>query len=99
MQGIEFVEERAAFEEQQGAPKNAPGRWASCLRIVDPTSLQTSRCGAKSCPDRRHVVLVAWLCLLVFRCMPGECTEGCAFMTGRHVLLLLHGATSFAQRS
>ena len=43
MQGIEFDEERAAFEEQQGAPKNAPGRWASCLRIVDPTSLQTSR--------------------------------------------------------
>ena len=43
MQGIEFDEERAAFEEQQGAPKNAAGRWASCLRIVDPTSLQTSR--------------------------------------------------------
>jgi hypothetical protein len=43
VQGIEFDEERAAFEEQQGAPKNAPGRWASCLRIVDPTSLQTSR--------------------------------------------------------
>ena len=43
LQGIEFDEERAAFEEQQGAPKNALGRWASCLRIIDPTSLQTSR--------------------------------------------------------
>ena len=42
MQGIEFDEERAAFEEQQGAPKNAAGRWASCLRVVDPTTLQTS---------------------------------------------------------
>ncbi|KAK9916752.1 hypothetical protein WJX75_006568 [Coccomyxa subellipsoidea] len=40
--GIEFDEERAAEEEQHGAPKNSAGRWASCVRVLDPTSLQTS---------------------------------------------------------
>ena len=50
MQGIEFDEERAAQEEQHGAPKNAAGRWASCVRVLDPTTLQTSRCaGLQDC--------------------------------------------------
>lgn len=48
VQGIEFDEERAATEEQHGAPKNTAGRWASCVRVLDPTSLQTSRCGSPS---------------------------------------------------
>ena len=47
-QGIEFDEDRAAVEEQHGAPKNSAGRWASCVRVLDPTSLQTSRCGSRS---------------------------------------------------
>ena len=45
-QGIEFDEDRAAVEEQHGAPKNSAGRWASCVRVLDPTSLQTSRYGS-----------------------------------------------------
>ena len=45
-QGIELDEEAAAMEDQLGAPKGDSGQWASCLRIVDPASLQTSRCAA-----------------------------------------------------
>ena len=43
LQGIEFDEEAAAREEQLGAPKGDAGQWASCIRVVDPASLQTSR--------------------------------------------------------
>ncbi|KAK9824249.1 hypothetical protein WJX72_008915 [[Myrmecia] bisecta] len=41
-QGPEQDEERAALEDQFGAPKGPPGQWASCLRLVDPTSMQTT---------------------------------------------------------
>ena len=43
-QGTEFDEEKAAEEEQWGAPRNEAGRWASCVRIIDSASLQTARC-------------------------------------------------------
>jgi hypothetical protein len=43
LQGIEFDEERAALEEQIGAPKGPPGQWSSCVRLIDPKSLQTTR--------------------------------------------------------
>ncbi|CAL5225226.1 g8014 [Coccomyxa viridis] len=66
-EGIEFDEERAAFEEQQGAPKNAPGRWASCLRIVDPTSLQTS--SVLELDDNEAAIS---LCLVQFSSMPED---------------------------
>ena len=36
-------EARAAEDEQFGAPRGASGQWASCLRTVDPGSLQTTR--------------------------------------------------------
>jgi splicing factor 3B subunit 3 len=39
--GPEFNEEVAAELERFGAPIGQPGQWASCLRIVDPTSLST----------------------------------------------------------
>lgn len=40
-QGPEFDAELAAQEEQYGAPRGENGQWASCLRLVDPTSLNT----------------------------------------------------------
>lgn len=42
--GPEMDEEAAAREDQWGAPKGEPGQWASCVRIVDPVSLQTTHC-------------------------------------------------------
>ena len=36
-------EARAVEDEQFGAPRGAPGQWASCLRTIDPGSLQTTR--------------------------------------------------------
>jgi len=42
LKGVEFDEERAAQEEQFGAPKGGSGQWASCLRIVDPADLSTT---------------------------------------------------------
>ncbi len=40
VQGPEADEESAAREEQYGAPKGEPGKWASCIRVVDPATLQ-----------------------------------------------------------
>ena len=54
-QGPEADEEAAAREEQFGAPKGAPGQWASCLRVVDPATLQVGGQRASSLPE--------WLCL------------------------------------
>jgi hypothetical protein len=41
-------EARAAEDEQYGAPRGAPGQWASCLRTVDPATLQTTRRAASA---------------------------------------------------
>ena len=43
LQGVEFNDELAAKEEQLGAQKGEPGFWASCVRVLDPTSLSTTR--------------------------------------------------------
>lgn len=42
--GPEADEESAAREEALGAPRGEPGQWASCIRVVDPASLQTTHC-------------------------------------------------------
>ena len=36
---MEVEEERMTPEELFGAPKGAPGQWASCLQIVDPSQM------------------------------------------------------------
>lgn len=50
--GPEFDEEVAAQEEQFGPPVGQPGQWASCLRIVEPTSLST-QVRARGCHSLR----------------------------------------------
>lgn len=42
--GPEANEESAAREEQVGAPRGAVGQWASCLRVVDPATLDSTQC-------------------------------------------------------
>lgn len=42
-QGIEFNNELASREEQLGAKKGEAGQWASCVRVIDPTTLSTTR--------------------------------------------------------
>eukprot|EP00879_Flechtneria_rotunda_P016767 GHRR01017550.1.p1 GENE.GHRR01017550.1~~GHRR01017550.1.p1 ORF type:complete len:1036 (+),score=359.64 GHRR01017550.1:786-3893(+) len=39
--GPEFSAELAAELDQYGAPVGAPGQWASCVRLVDPSELST----------------------------------------------------------
>ncbi len=42
MQGPELSEEQREQEAQWGPPRGDPTNWASCLRIVDPSTLETA---------------------------------------------------------
>lgn len=42
--GPEAEEASAARADHLGLPKAEPGEWASCIRVVDPGSLQTTHC-------------------------------------------------------
>lgn len=42
--GPESNEESAAMADQLGAAKGEPGQWASCVRVVDPSTLSTTQC-------------------------------------------------------
>lgn len=42
--GPEGDEALAAREEALGPPRGAPGQWASCIRVVDPSSLESTHC-------------------------------------------------------
>ena len=44
------AEHRGAVEEQVGAPRGAQGQWASCIRIVDPATLQVPATAVVACP-------------------------------------------------
>lgn len=50
-------EARTAEDEQFGAPRGAPGQWASCLRTVDPGSLQTTRRAKLAARQKNHLLL------------------------------------------
>ena len=43
MQGPELSDEQREQEAQWGPPRGDPTSWASCLRVVDPTTLETAR--------------------------------------------------------
>ena len=42
MQGPELNEEQREQEAQWGPPRGDPTQWASCLRVVDPSTLETA---------------------------------------------------------
>ncbi len=42
MQGPELSEEQREQEAQWGPPRGDPTNWASCLRVVDPSTLETA---------------------------------------------------------
>ena len=63
--GPEGDEETASKEEQLGAPIGAPGQWASCLRVVDPSTLTTTHCLEL---DNNEAALS--LALVTFECAP-----------------------------
>lgn len=42
--GLEAGEESAAALDQVGCPTGLPGRWGSCVRVVDPLALATTDC-------------------------------------------------------
>ena len=41
-QGPELNEEQREQESQWGPPRGDPTQWASCLRVVDPSTLETA---------------------------------------------------------
>ena len=41
-QGPELNEEQREVEQQWGPPKGEASQWASCLRIIDPSTLETA---------------------------------------------------------
>jgi len=83
MEGVEVKpmapeesEEARAREEQFGAPKGSPRQWASCVRILDPSSGQTLFCQEIG-PS--HAVLSACLCTFAARPEDGPMlVVGCA---------------------
>ncbi len=42
LQGPELNDEQRELEAQWGPPRGDPNKWASCLRVVDPTTLETA---------------------------------------------------------
>ena len=42
VQGPELSEEQREQEAQWGPPRGDPTNWASCLRVVDPSTLETA---------------------------------------------------------
>eukprot|EP00884_Botryococcus_braunii_P014213 jgi/Botrbrau1/22793/Bobra.0132s0119.1 len=87
LKGFEFDEEKAAQEEQFGAPKGPAGQWASCIRLVDPAGLETtcvlelenneaafSLCTVRFADSNETVLAVGTAQNLKF--YPRECTDG-----------------------